>query len=738
LNVAAMLGLKNDPFLTQGGKPGYPYQRTTPPESRPLGFAPDPFRSGPAFQSRDQAVRTTPPPQEAPKGALGSSQQLGLISTVGREPIIPVWYPAENNWNLCIQQMAENYRQIQLEFSGGWSNEERLVQESRLEKAADLLYDESGGRVGSAYQPKTRTARVKDIYQDTAFPPDSHSWYTKHEVPDYTSLSLPKTWRRLQEFVMDVPYPTASPANGNFIPRAGRVYQGILEDFYLVAGMQTVGMKPWLVSQIFADMAFSNPSLGVFTLRLYKHGQWHFVAIDGALPFDQDLNPLCAHSEFWPSFAWPALVEKAYAKLHGSWEALGGGGHVEEVLTDLTGGCSTRFGTQDVAQDRLWQYLYTMQNFCIFGVNTNDNECSKRRIPMEKHYAASIFRVDKHNNVPYVCVCLAAPTFAVARMPYADIPSQEGYGVHDGFVWLRIDDFVQLFDTIFECRLVNSDLGSPAVTGFPYSPGWVLGQPFYEEMWAFQGDVYTETAPSFLMEIDVVPNEITLEVSQTDLRYGAAKDDDETDLERPLQAPLLLRFFQCSPEVNASGGGEIYMVHLSAWGHTRDASTSVKVYQPGKYLAMISLPAQYACHRMIFRSYSTQPLAMKPITQHRSWISVAPAFPLDASPYSLCGFQKIDAVSERLPQMFNESEGRGMPQSNPQLNGQSGSALLAGLDQLEDVMVPGVGRLGDISPWGREDANNPYHLKTVGAFGGRDAVASVKAAEAQETTCSLM
>lgn len=33
----------------------------------------------------------------------------------------------------------------------------------------------------------------------------------------------------------------------------------------------------------------------------------------------------------------------------------------------------------------------------------------------------------------------------------------------------------------------------------------------------------------------------------------------------------------CSKDVDDNGGGEIYMVHMSAWGHTRDASTSVKV-----------------------------------------------------------------------------------------------------------------------------------------------------------------
>eukprot|EP00913_Durusdinium_trenchii_P021820 g20502.t1 len=295
------------------------------------------------------------------------------------------------------------------------------------------------------------------------------------------------------------------------------------------------------------------------------------------------MNPLTARTEFWPSLPWPALVEKAYAKLHGSWESLGGGGHVEEVMTDLTGGCSTRFGTAE-----------TRSSFPSW------------RIPMEQHYASAIFRLQKYEGVPYVCVCMSAPSLAVARMPSCKVPVAEGYGIAEGFVWLRIDDFVELFDTIYECRLVNSisTLGN-------LSPGWIPGEAFFEEIYAFQGDVYTETSPSFLMEMP-------------------------GPLSRAMQAPLLLRFFQCSKDVDDNGGGEIYMVHMSAWGHTRDASCSVKVMKPGKYLAMVSIPAKYTCHRMIFRCYSTRPLVMKPITQHRSWIAVNPSMPLtlDRCPFT--------------------------------------------------------------------------------------------------------
>ena len=46
------------------------------------------------------------------------------------------------------------------------------------------------------------------------------------------------------------------------------------------------------------------------------------------------------------------------------------------------------------------------------------------------------------------------------------------------------------------------------------------------------------------------------------------------------------------------------------------------------FRAAISRKAKYTCHRMIFRCYSTRPLVMKPITQHRSWIAVNPCQPL--------------------------------------------------------------------------------------------------------------
>lgn len=74
----------------------------------------------------------------------------------------------------------------------------------------------------------------------------------------------------------------------------------------------------------------------IYTFKFYKDKQPVYVVIDDTFPVNSaTLDPLFSRSTS-PNCLWAILIEKAYAKLHGSYSNIQFG-HTPEALTDLTG-----------------------------------------------------------------------------------------------------------------------------------------------------------------------------------------------------------------------------------------------------------------------------------------------------------------------------------------------------------------------------------------------------------------
>ena len=133
---------------------------------------------------------------------------------------------------------------------------------------------------------------------------------------------------------------------------AGEVEQGELGDCYLLGAMSSVAnLKDESGASHIRKLLKSSDAdlqLGFATFLLYKFGAWVEVTVDTWLPCksDADRALIFAQNAKEPNELWVSLLEKAYAKLHGSYESLDGGS-VTAALVDLSGGVTESIDLMD-------------------------------------------------------------------------------------------------------------------------------------------------------------------------------------------------------------------------------------------------------------------------------------------------------------------------------------------------------------------------------------------------------
>ncbi|CAK1554695.1 unnamed protein product [Leptosia nina] len=284
------------------------------------------------------------------------------------------------------------------------------------------------------------------LWEDPDFPATQNSVFY-HQVPPFQF-----EWKRPQQLY----------TNPKFIHEgydAFDVVTGTLGDKWLLSCFGLLHMYKGLFFRVIpGDQKLDSNYAGIFRFRIWWCGQWVEVLVDDRLPTVHGKLAFmhCSHSEQ----LWPALLEKAYAKMHGSYEALKYG-NLHDGLADLTGGITETMTVSEVGDPSKLHNLLQTTSIVTAHRGTNSVKTIESGIRYRIH---NIERVE--TTVGFVhLVRLGRPLapgdtpfthFILDKQAWSLIPASERdrlTSITTGF-WMLYTDFLSTFSRL---ELVHMD-----------------------------------------------------------------------------------------------------------------------------------------------------------------------------------------------------------------------------------------------------------------------------------------
>ena len=252
--------------------------------------------------------------------------------------------------------------------------------------------------------------------------------------------------------------------------------QGQLGDCYFMCALACVSEFPDLIRGAFAPP--QNPALGVYRCLMCKNGWWQVVTIDDTLPINPATSlPVFAKNREEPNELWVSLLEKAYAKLHGSFAAIKSGDPAL-AMADMVGGPYEKFKNRPEWEDKekMFDYLAVCdENDYLMSLGTPGSDTSAyatggaptaadvqetadryKAVGLCSGHAFSLIRVKRTKQGHKLCMI---------RNPWGndmewngdwsddsnlwtdDIKKEVGfYSGNDGTFWMSWDDVLKWFD----------------------------------------------------------------------------------------------------------------------------------------------------------------------------------------------------------------------------------------------------------------------------------------------------
>ncbi|XP_054649434.1 calpain-5a isoform X2 [Dunckerocampus dactyliophorus] len=317
------------------------------------------------------------------------------------------------------------------------------------------------------------------LFKDPRFPASDKSlFYQNNRIGDVI-------WKRPQE-LCDNPRLFVDGIS------AHDLNQGQLGNCWFVAACSSLASQEVLWRKVIPDhknQVWHNTSYaGIFHFRFWRFGKWVDVVVDDRLPTVNGKLIYCHSND--PSEFWSALVEKAYAKLCGCYEALDGG-NTADALTDFTGGVSQLINLTEIAtkndgenSKELFERVLKVHNrggliSCSIKVTNTNNMEDKLPSGLVMGHAYAVTDVRKVKLGRGLMATLKSEKVNMIRIrnpwgqsewtgawsdssdEWKQVSKSEREAMcvvvqNDGEFWMNFDDFITNFTDLIMCRLINT------------------------------------------------------------------------------------------------------------------------------------------------------------------------------------------------------------------------------------------------------------------------------------------